>query len=119
MNNYISKLNIVAAEYFAVAGVARHVCVTCGPKPITSTGFYYTPAIIAVGASGSSCPKGVTASFDLPNSPTGTCDYVACFIASGVANVQRWQSNCSSSVGRIPDSPPILESPVQSGSRPR
>jgi len=123
MNNYISKLNIVAAEYFTLAGVARRVCVTCGPKPVTSTGYYWPPTSISVGAFGSSCPKSVTASFDLPNSPSGTCDYVSCYaIATGVRVTTNAQVSCSFSnpdFRLVPSTPPVLESPVQSGSRPR
>lgn len=122
MNNYISKLNIVAAEYFAVAGVARHVCVTCGPRPITSTGSYWPPVSIAVGASGSRCSANVTASFDLPSSPSGTCDIVTCIPSGSTFGVRTMQSPCGYTQGgwkQIPDAPPVFQGPVESGGRPR
>lgn len=126
MNRYISKLNIVAADYFAVAGVARHVCVTCGPRPVASTGSYWPPVSIAVGASGSRCSANVTASFDLPSSPSGTCDYVTCNASGSNLIVLNTQSVCVNTsyyaaMGwkQVPDAPPVIQSPIESGGRPR
>jgi hypothetical protein len=123
MNNYISKLNLVAAEYFTVAGIARHVCVTCGPRPVTSTGFYWTPNRIAVGAPGSTCPSGVTASYEIPATPaSGNCSYVACYSQGGVIRAATANYPCSGNYlpfAKVPESTPVLQGPVESGGRPR
>ena len=103
MNNYISKLNLVAAEYFAVAGMARHVCVYCSASG-SASGFY-KPDRVTVSATGDRCRGNATLSYDLPATSTGICEYAFCQNVSGVIRGRIGAYYCSSQ-------PPVFGTPI-------
>ena len=112
MNNYISKLNLVAAEYLAKAGMARVACVTCQVPALsgTSSGVIFSrPLSVRVLPTESACnpgPDGLVHSQSNPyigasgryvsfvNVPYSTgCDFATCATSPGAAgNIQRSQS---------------------------
>lgn len=119
MIDYIGKLNIVAAEYLAKAGMARVACVTCAVPQISgsSTGaiFLSRPLSVRVAPTGSACnpgPNGVVYSKNNPydgasgqyvsvvNVPYSTgCDFATCVtILGGAGDVQRYFSYAANSV---------------------
>jgi hypothetical protein len=103
MNNYISKLNIAAAEYFTVAGMARHVCVYCSASG-SASGFY-KPDRVIVSATGDRCRGNYTLSYDLPATPSGNCEYAFCQNVSGVVIGRIGAYSCSSQ-------PPVFGTPI-------
>jgi len=105
MKNYIAKLNIAAAEYFTVAGMARHVCVYCSASG-SASGFY-KPDRVIVSATGDRCRGNYTLSYDIPASPSGTCEYAFCQNVSGVVIGRIGAYYCSSQ-------PPVFSTPIPS-----
>lgn len=109
MIDYIGKLNIVAAEYLAKAGMARVACVTCQVPALsgTSSGVIFSrPLSVRVLPTGSACnpgPNGLVHSQSNPyigasgqyvsvvNVPYSTgCDFATCVTNPGAAgNIQR------------------------------
>lgn len=136
MIDYIAKLNIVAAEYLAKAGMARVACVTCAVPPMSgsSSGLIFSrPISVRVLPTGSACnpgPDGLVHSQSNPyigasgryvsvvNVPVGVgaysnvCEYTTCRTAVGVGgNIQRSQSYATAPypwVGKHPSCAPEL-----------
>lgn len=114
MKDYIGKLNIVAAEYLAKAGMARVACVTCQVPALsgTSSGVIISrPLSVRVLPSGSACMPfpggsvhssnnpyiGATGRFisiiNVPTTSSLVCEYATCRTNVGVGgNIQRSQS---------------------------
>lgn len=137
MKNYISKLNIVAAEYLAKAGMARVACVTCRVPQMnaSSSGIINSrPISIRVIPSGAgSCSPGSDGLVHTSNNPyigaSGTfvsyvnvnssygynsCQYTSCVTFPGPAgNLNRSKSyavapiNFPQQSGVCPQSPGI------------
>lgn len=111
---YIGKLNIVAAEYLAKAGMARVACVTCQVPALSgaSSGVIFSrPLSVRVLPSGSACMPfpggsvhssnnpyiGATGRFisiiNVPTTSSLVCEYATCRTNVGVdGNIQRSQS---------------------------
>lgn len=111
---YIGKLNIVAAEYLAKAGMARVACVTCQVPALSgaSSGVIFSrPLSVRVLPSGSACIPfpggsvhssnnpyiGATGRFisiiNVPTTSSPVCEYTTCRTNVGVdGNIQRSQS---------------------------
>lgn len=114
-NSYISKLNIVAAQYLATAAMARVACVTCQVPPMSgsSSGMIFsTPLSVRVLPPGGNCnpgPNGLVHSsnnpyigasgkfvyfINVPATPYNRCEYTTCRTVVGAnGNLQRSQSN--------------------------
>jgi hypothetical protein len=112
--NYISKLNIVAAEYLTKAGAARRACVTCAipAQPSTGNGYNYRPVSVRVVSSSGSCNPGpngqvhsqiplnpyigasgtYVAFVDLTSTASSGCEYVTCYTQITPGNPQRNKS---------------------------
>lgn len=73
MKDYISKLNIVAAEYLAKAGMPRVACVTCRVPQMNaySSGIIYSRpiSIRVIPSGGGSCSPGPNGSVHTYNNP--------------------------------------------------
>jgi hypothetical protein len=110
--NYISKLNIVAAEYLTKAGAARRACVTCAfqglPSGAVSGTYNYRPVSVRTVSVSGSCnpgPNGQVHSQQNPYigvsgtyvafvdfGPSANCEYVTCTAKISPGNPQRTQS---------------------------
>lgn len=118
MIDYISKLNIVASEYLAKAGMPRVACVTC-QVPLMSgsaTGaIFKKPLSVRVLPTGSTCNPGANGVVHSQSNPyigaSGTyvsvvnvpystgCDFATCVTNPGAGgNLQRSQSYAISQI---------------------